>query len=60
MPYFRQEVLMMIQRKKRFLLSVTPAEEKLVQFCLFELRNKLLASGHETEDIDALLRKIIK
>ena len=51
---------MMFQRKKRFLLSVTPAEEKLVQFCLFELRNKLLASGHETEDIDALLRKIIK
>lgn len=50
----------MFRRKKRYFLSVTPAEEKLVQFCLFELRNKLLASGHETEDVDALLRKLIK
>ena len=50
----------MFRRKKRYFLYVTPAEEKLVQLCLFELRNKLLASGHETEDVDALLRKIIK
>ena len=49
----------MFRRKKRYFLSVTPTEEKLVQFCLLELRNKLLASGHETEDVDALLRKII-
>ncbi len=46
------------QRKYAVLLS--PAERKLIRYCLMELRNKLTAEGFNTRDVDLLIQRIIQ
>lgn len=35
----------MFRREKQFVIGFSPAEKKLVRYCLMELRNKLLAAS---------------
>ena len=50
----------MFRREKRFVIGFSPAEKKLVRYCLMELRNKLLAASLDTEDVDALLQRLME
>ena len=49
----------MFRREKRFFIGFSPAEKKLVRYCLMELRNKLLAASLDTEAVDALLHRLM-
>ena len=49
----------MFHKTKHFYISFSPAEQKLVRYCLMELRNKLLAASCDTDDVDALLRRFM-
>ena len=49
----------MFRSKKRLYVVLSPAEKKLIRLCLLELRNKLLAAELETDDIDALLLRLM-
>lgn len=59
MSYWAQEVFIMFRREKRFIIGFSPAEKKLVRYCLMELRNKLLDAGCDTDDVDALLQRLM-
>lgn len=40
-------------------IGFSPAEKKLVRYCLMELRSKLLAADLDTDDVDALLQRLM-
>ena len=50
----------MFRREKRFVIGFSPAEKKLVRYCLMELRSKLLDAGCDTDDVDALLQRLME
>lgn len=60
MAYSAQEVFFMFRREKHYVVNFSPAEKKLVRFCLMELRNKLLTADCDTDDVDALLRRLME
>ena len=60
MAYLVQEVFNMFRKTTRFYITFSPAEKKLVRYCLMELRNKLLAAGCDTDDVDALLQRLMR
>ena len=49
------EVEDMFHRRNKLYVTVTPAERRLILFCLVQLRNRLIAEQFGTEDVDALL-----
>ena len=49
----------MFRAKRKYAVRLTPAERKLIRFSLTELRNKLAAEGFDTEDVDALLMRLM-
>ena len=57
----RMEVLDMFRRKKdKRIVELNPEELRLAKYALLGFRNKLVAQGKPTEDINALLLKIMK
>lgn len=50
----------MFRKNKLYYIDFSPAERKLVRYCLMELRNTLIAEGFDTDDVDALLRRLTK
>ena len=49
----------MFRREKRYIIGFSAAEKKLVRYCLMELRSTLLAANLDTEDVDALLQRLM-
>ena len=57
----RTEVPDMFRRKKdKRIVELNPEELWLAKYALLGFRNKLVAQGKPTEDINALLLKIMK
>ena len=57
----RMEVPDMFRRKKdKRIVELNPEELRLAKYALLGFRNKLVARGKPTEDINALLLKIMK
>ena len=57
----RTEVPDMFRRKNdKRLVELNPEELRLAKYALLGFRNKLVAQGKPTEDINALLLKIMK
>lgn len=57
----RTEVSDMFRRKKdKQIVELNPEELRLAKYALLGFRNKLVAQGKPTEDINALLLKIMK
>ena len=57
----RTEVSDMFRRKKdKRIVELNPEELWLAKYALLGFRNKLVAQGKPTEDINALLLKIMK
>ena len=57
----RTEVSDMFRRKKdKRIVELNPEELRLAKYALLGFRNKLVAQGKPTEDINALLLKIMK
>ena len=57
----RTEVPDMFRRKKdKRIVELNPKELRLARYALLGFRNKLVAQGKPTEDIKALLLKIMK
>ena len=57
----RMEVPDMFRRKKdKRIVELNPEELRLAKYALLGFRNKLVAQGKPTEDINALLLKIMK
>jgi len=50
----------MFRLEKKYVIELSPAERKLIRFCLLELRNKLLSEHFDTYDVDALLLRIME
>lgn len=48
----------MLRAKRKYAVQLTPAEQKLIRYCLLELRNKLLTKGFNTQDVDALIMRL--
>lgn len=49
---------MFFRPKRKYAVLLSPAERKLIRYCLLELRNKLAAEGFDTEDVDRLIIRI--
>ena len=49
---------MLFRPKRKYAVRLTPAERKLIRFSLMELRNKLVAEGFDTADVDALILRL--
>lgn len=57
----RTEVPDMFRRKNdKRIVELNPEELRLAKYALLGFRNKLIAQGKPTEDINALLLKIMK
>ena len=57
----RMEVPDMFRRKKdKRIVELNPEELRLAKYALLGFRNKLVAQGKPTEDINALLLKTMK
>lgn len=57
----RTEVSDMFRRKKdKRIVELNPEELRLAKYALLGFRNKVVAQGKPTEDINALLLKIMK
>ena len=57
----RTEVPNMFRRKNdKRIVELNPEELRLAKYALLGFRNKLVAQGKPTEDINALLLKIMK
>lgn len=57
----RTEVPDMFRRKKdKRIVELNPEELRLAKYALLAFRNKLVAQGKPTEDVNALLLKITK
>ena len=48
----------MFPEKRKYVVRLTPAEQKLIRYSLMELRNKLLKAGYDTTDVDALILRL--
>lgn len=60
-PGQRTEVPDMFRRKNdKRIVELNPEELRLAKYALLGFRNKLVAQGKPTEDINALLLKIMK
>ena len=60
-PDQRMEVPDMFRRKNdKRIVELNPEELRLAKYALLGFRNKLVAQGKPTEDINALLLKIMK
>lgn len=60
-PDQRTEVPDMFRRKNdKRIVELNPEELRLAKYALLGFRNKLVAQGKPTEDINALLLKIMK
>lgn len=60
-PDQRTEVPDMFRRKKdKRMVELNPEELRLAKHALLEFRNKLIAEGKPTEDVNKLLLKIMK
>ena len=58
---YRKRVLNMFFRPKRkYAVLLSPAERKLIRYCLMELRNRLAAEGYDTEDVDAVIVRLMQ
>lgn len=49
-----------MRKKNKVCVSLTPAERRLLVQGLLFFRNKVLAEGVDTTDIDRLLKKVLK
>ena len=57
----RMEAPDMFRRKKdKRIVELNPEELRLAKYALLGFRNKLIAQGKPTEDVNALLLKIMK
>ena len=57
----RTEVSDMLRRKNdKRIVELNPEELRLAKHALLEFRNKLIAEGKPTEDVNELLLKIMK
>ena len=57
----RTEVPAMFRRKNdKRIVELNPEELRLAKYALLGFRNKLVAQGKPTEDVNALLLKIMK
>ena len=60
-PDQRTEVPDVFRRKKdKRIVELNPEELRLAKHALLEFRNKLIAEGKPTEDVNELLLKIMK
>lgn len=60
-PDQRMEVPDMFRRKNdKRIVELNPEELRLAKYALLGFRNKLVAQGKPTEDVNALLLKIMK
>ena len=50
---------MFFRSKRKYAVLLSPAERKLIRYCLLELRNKLAEEGFDTEDVDALILRLV-
>lgn len=50
----------MFRAKRKYAVRLTPAERKLIRYCLIELRNKLAAEGFDTEDVDKVIARLME
>jgi hypothetical protein len=57
----QMEVLEMFRRKaEKRIVELSPEQVRLAKYALLGFRNKLLAQGKPTEDVNELLLKIMK
>ena len=49
----------MFRAKRKYVIQLTPSERKLIRFSLMELRNKLRKEGFDTQDVDALILRLV-
>lgn len=47
-------------RRKKVILTLTSAERRLMTTAMLSFRNKLLAGGKPTEDVNELLIRLMK
>ena len=50
---------MRFKKSPKRIVELSPAEARLLRYALMQFRNKVLNAGKPTEDIDALLIKVI-
>lgn len=50
---------MFFRPKRKYAIPLSPAERKLIRYCLLELRNKLALEGFDTEDVDGLIIRLM-
>lgn len=50
----------MLFRKKKYYVALSDRELRLAKYALLQFRNKLLAEGKPTEDVNELLLKLWK
>ena len=48
----------MFRAKRKHIIHLTPAEQKLIRYSLMELRNKLLKEGFDTQDVNAIILRM--
>ena len=58
-PYFTREAYVRRKNEKR-IVELNPEELWLAKYALLGFRNKLVAQGKPTEDVNELLLKIMK
>ena len=51
---------MLFFRGKKYYVTLNDREVRLAKYALFHFRNKLIAQGKPTEDVNELLLKIMK
>lgn len=50
----------MFKKNQKIYLSLNKTELRLLRDCMLKFRNRVIAQGGPTEDIDAILLKILK
>lgn len=50
----------MFKRKNKVYVTLSPAEKRLMITAMISFRNKLIAADLPTEDVNALLLRIVK
>ena len=50
----------MLRAKRKYIITLSPAERKLIRYSLMELRNKLIKEGFDTKDVDSMVLRLMK
>lgn len=54
----RELTIMLFHKEKKYYVTMSDRELRLAKFALLQFRNKLIAEGKPTEDVNELLLKL--